>query len=146
MLLRLHAFLVNLHKHHHGGGRDEYAWHVFFRDRHCRARNHSRIGWAETKDAVIEAWNHRAAPQAADAGRDWLSDAGIPADAGPPHHGEDRKMTFEVAHDGTGRRDPTENCALCRLKTRYWHKKSDVAVCPVCAETRLASEIPPKRG
>jgi hypothetical protein len=78
------------------------------------------------------------------AGRDWLPDAGIPADAGPPHHGEDR-MTFEVAHDGTARRDPMENCALCRLKDADWYKKSDVAVCPVCAEKRLASEIPPKK-
>lgn len=36
-----------------------YAYHVMCRDCHCHGRNHYPIGWCETKEAAIEAWNDR---------------------------------------------------------------------------------------
>lgn len=53
-------------------------------------------------------------------------------------------MAFKVVHDGTTRADPAENCCFCWKPTRYWHARSDVAVCQKCAETHKVSEIPTK--
>ncbi len=36
-----------------------YAYHVFCRDCHCHGRNHYRIGWCETPESAMEAWNDR---------------------------------------------------------------------------------------
>jgi hypothetical protein len=37
-----------------------------------------------------------------------------------------------------------ERCCFCRTRTKYWHPKKDVAVCPDCAKVRKVSEIPTK--
>jgi hypothetical protein len=53
---------------------------------------------------------------------------------------------IEVTHDGSGRGDPLERCAFCRSGTRYWFAPKDVAVCPRCAETKSARDVPSKRA
>lgn len=36
-----------------------YAYHVFCRDCHAHGRNNYPIGWCESEDAAVEAWNDR---------------------------------------------------------------------------------------
>lgn len=39
--------------------RRAYAWHVFCQNCHCHGRNNFPIGWAETQDEAVTAWNRR---------------------------------------------------------------------------------------
>jgi Lar family restriction alleviation protein len=39
-----------------------YAYYVFCRDCHCHGRNNYPIGWCESEQAAIEAWNDRFIP------------------------------------------------------------------------------------
>lgn len=39
---------------------------------------------------------------------------------------------------------PTERCAFCWRRTAYWFEPKDVAVCPICARTVKAKDVPSK--
>lgn len=52
---------------------------------------------------------------------------------------------IEVIHDKEPKWMPAEACAFCRAPTRYWYTAKDVAVCPGCAETHEATDVPSKR-
>jgi Lar family restriction alleviation protein len=40
-----------------------YAMYVFCHTCHARGRNHYKIGWCETEEAAVEAWNDRKLPK-----------------------------------------------------------------------------------
>jgi len=41
------------------------SMHVFCRGCYARGRNHYRIGWCESEQAAVEAWNDRSGPSTA---------------------------------------------------------------------------------
>jgi hypothetical protein len=53
-------------------------------------------------------------------------------------------MPITIVHDGSSFPEPAENCCFCFGLTRYWHRRSDVAVCEQCAPVRKVKEIPKK--
>ena len=54
-------------------------------------------------------------------------------------------MPLKIIHDGTPEGELQERCCLCRTPTRYWHKKTDVALCPVCASKARLSDLSTKK-
>lgn len=54
-------------------------------------------------------------------------------------------MGLKIVHDGSGPGDPQEHCCLCRAQTRFWHKKTDVALCESCAKTAKIVDLPTKK-
>jgi dihydrofolate reductase (trimethoprim resistance protein) len=52
-------------------------------------------------------------------------------------------MSLKVIHDGTAHFETQENCCICLSPTRYWHR-TDVALCPSCAENTPLSSLPTK--
>lgn len=54
-------------------------------------------------------------------------------------------MTLVVTHDGEPEWGVKENCCLCRAPTHYWHKPTDVALCPNCAQTAKLEDLPSKK-
>lgn len=54
-------------------------------------------------------------------------------------------MALKVHHEpGSFANERAESCCMCRRPTRYWHK-SDVALCPSCAEETNRADLPTKR-
>lgn len=39
---------------------------------------------------------------------------------------------------------PLEHCCFCGSRTRFWYTPKDVAVCPDCAQSHDASDVPSK--
>lgn len=37
-----------------------------------------------------------------------------------------------------------EQCVFCQTETRWWHRPTNDPVCPTCADSRSAAEIPQK--
>jgi hypothetical protein len=57
-------------------------------------------------------------------------------------------MGLKIVHDGSKPGDVQENCCMCRKPTRWWWGTGarNVALCPDCAKTTKASELPTKEA
>ena len=55
-------------------------------------------------------------------------------------------MGLKITHDGSLPGEVQENCCMCRTPTRYWWGKGErnVALCPDCAKTTKAADLPTK--
>lgn len=53
---------------------------------------------------------------------------------------------LKVTHDGSSKREPSENCCLCHRPTRFWWGKgpANVALCESCAKTAKRTDLPTK--
>lgn len=55
-------------------------------------------------------------------------------------------MGLKIVHDGSNPGDVHENCCICRTPTPWWWGTGarNVALCPDCAKTAKARELPTK--
>jgi hypothetical protein len=55
-------------------------------------------------------------------------------------------MALKIVHDGSLAGDVQENCCMCRKPTRFWWGTGarNVALCPDCAKTTKARDLPTK--